>query len=119
LKEGSHNDLSGTTAFGTPSVTPAFGMPSTPAFGAPSSTPAFGTPSTPAFGAPLALPWFPQQQQQQQLSPSPLLLGGPITTQMAPVAPLPHSLPDRDIQVMELRCFYYPMTLIVFNVFTI
>ncbi|KAF3334389.1 Nuclear pore complex protein NUP54 [Carex littledalei] len=90
----------GTTAFGTPSSTPAFGMPSTPAFGAPSATPAFGTPSTPAFGGSFASPLFPQQQQQQQLSPSPFLLGGPITTQMAPVAPLPHSLPDRDIQVI-------------------
>ncbi|KAJ3701561.1 hypothetical protein LUZ61_005266 [Rhynchospora tenuis] len=90
----------GNSLFGTPSSTPAFGTPSTPAFGTFSSTPAFGTPSTPAFGAPSASPLFPQQQQQQQLSPSPLLLGGPITTQMAPVAPLPYSLPDRDIQAI-------------------
>ncbi|KAJ4752027.1 Nuclear pore complex protein Nup54 [Rhynchospora pubera] len=90
----------GNTLFGTPSSTPACGTPSTPAFGTFSSTPAFGTPSTPAFGAPSASPLFPQQQQQQQLSPSPLLLGGPITTQMAPVAPLPYSLPDRDIQAI-------------------
>ncbi|KAJ3671891.1 hypothetical protein LUZ60_007970 [Juncus effusus] len=103
---------SSASAFGTPSSTPAFGTPSiTPAFGGgsfgtPSSTPAFGssifnTPSSaPAFGTPSTPLLFPQQQQQQQLAPSPFLLNGQITTQMAPVAPLPFSLPDRDIQAI-------------------
>ncbi|EEC81885.1 hypothetical protein OsI_25696 [Oryza sativa Indica Group] len=94
-------------AFGTPSSTPAFGAPSsTPAFGAPSSTPAFGTPSsTPAFGvAPSPSPSPFGFQQQMTPSPSPFGFagggGGQITTQMAPVAPLPLSPSDRDIQAI-------------------
>ncbi|CAN6180197.1 unnamed protein product [Urochloa humidicola] len=109
---------SSTPAFGTPSSTPAFGTPSsTPAFGAASSSPAFGglfgTPSsTPAFGTPSTTPAFggtpsPSPfgfQQQATPSPSPFGLlgggGGQITTQMAPVAPLPLSPSDRDIQAI-------------------
>ncbi|CAL5065955.1 unnamed protein product [Urochloa decumbens] len=107
-----------TPAFGTPSSTPAFGTPSsTPAFGTPSSTPAFGTPSSsPAFGGlfgtPSSTPAFGATpspspfgfQQQATPSPSPFGLlgggGGQITTQMAPVAPLPLSASDRDIQAI-------------------
>nr|TKW31565.1 hypothetical protein SEVIR_2G113900v2 [Setaria viridis] len=120
---------SSTPAFGTPSSTPAFGTPSsTPAFGTPSSTPAFGTASsspafgglsafgtpssTSAFGAPSSTPAFGATpspspfgfQQQATPSPSPFGLlgggGGQITTQMAPVAPLPLSPSDRDIQAI-------------------
>ncbi|CAL5079821.1 unnamed protein product [Urochloa decumbens] len=109
---------SSTPAFGTPSSTPAFGTPSsTPAFGAASSSPAFGglfgTPSsTPAFGTPSTTPAFGATpspspfgfQQQATPSPSPFGLlgggGGQITTQMAPVAPLPLSASDRDIQAI-------------------
>ncbi|KAL5760167.1 hypothetical protein ACOSQ2_019005 [Xanthoceras sorbifolium] len=113
---------SATPAFGTPS--------STPAFGAPSSTPAFGTPSTSSFGSSLFSTPFssqPQQQQQQQqqtpgfqqpatpftgfgfqtpsATPQPQQQPSPfpnaqLTTQMAPVAPLPFSLADRDIQAI-------------------
>ncbi|XP_020106893.1 nuclear pore complex protein NUP54 [Ananas comosus] len=102
-------------AFGTPSSTPAFGAPSpAPAFGTPSSTaafgaaspaPAFGTPTAPAFGASPS-PFISQPQPlqpglgfPQPSSPSPFAMA-PITTQMAPVAPLPISLPDRDIQAI-------------------
>ncbi|KAK3124794.1 hypothetical protein QOZ80_7BG0593170 [Eleusine coracana subsp. coracana] len=123
---------SSTPAFGTPSSTPAFGTPSsTPAFGASSTTPTFGTPSsTPAFGTPSSAPAFGSLfgtpsttpafgaassspapslfglQQQATPSPSPFGLsgggGGQITTQMAPVAPVPISPSDRDIQaIME------------------
>uniref|UniRef100_A0ACD5UN18 Uncharacterized protein n=1 Tax=Avena sativa TaxID=4498 RepID=A0ACD5UN18_AVESA len=109
---------SSTPAFGTPSSSPAFGTPSsTPAFGAPSSTPAFWTPSSsPAFGTPsstLAFGAAPSPspspstfgfQQQATPSPSPFgfagLAGAQITTQMAPVAPLPLSPSDRDIQAI-------------------
>ncbi|CAN6197528.1 unnamed protein product [Urochloa humidicola] len=109
---------SSTPAFGTPSSTPAFGTPSsTPAFGAASSSPAFGglfgTPSsTSAFGTPSTTPAFGATpspspfgfQQQATPSPSPFGLlgggGGQITTQMAPVAPLPLSPSDRDIQAI-------------------
>ncbi|KAI9169244.1 hypothetical protein LWI28_009435 [Acer negundo] len=120
---------SSTPAFGTPSSTPAFGTPSsTPSFGGPSSTPAFGTPSTSSFGNSLFSTPFssqPQQQQQQQQQtpgfqqpatpfsgfgfqtpsatpqpqPSPFP-NAQLTTQMAPVAPLPFSLADRDIQAI-------------------
>ncbi|KAK3223628.1 hypothetical protein Dsin_010653 [Dipteronia sinensis] len=113
---------SSTPAFGTPS--------STPSFGGPSSTPAFGTPSTSSFGTSLFSTPFssqPQQQQQQQQQqqnpgfqqpatpfsgfgfqtpsatpqpqPSPFP-NAQLTTQMAPVAPLPFSLADRDIQAI-------------------
>ncbi|KAL9226399.1 hypothetical protein vseg_002217 [Gypsophila vaccaria] len=102
-----------TPSFATPSSTPSFATPSsTPAFGfsTPSSAPAFGTPSTPSlfgqttpfqqqstgfgFGAPqtqqtASFGGFQPPQQQQQL-----------TTQMAPVAPLPFSLAERDIQAI-------------------
>uniref|UniRef100_J3MK48 Nucleoporin Nup54 alpha-helical domain-containing protein n=1 Tax=Oryza brachyantha TaxID=4533 RepID=J3MK48_ORYBR len=102
---------SSTPAFGAPSTTPPFGTPSTaPAFGTPSSTPAFGAPSsTPAFGvapSPSPSPFGFQQQQQQMATPSPSPFGftggggGQITTQMAPVAPLPLSPSDRDIQAI-------------------
>ncbi|KAM3366296.1 hypothetical protein ACQJBY_015634 [Aegilops geniculata] len=107
---------SSTPAFGAPSSTPAFGVPSsTPAFGAPSSTPSFWTPtSSPAFGTPSSTPAFgapPSSSPspfgfQQQVTPSPSPFGfgggagGQITTQMAPVAPLPLSPSDRDIQAM-------------------
>ncbi|XP_076882115.1 nuclear pore complex protein NUP54-like [Bidens hawaiensis] len=101
--------------FGTPSSTPAFGTPSsTPAFGTPSSIPAFGTPSTPAFGTPSTSSFatgfgsslfntpsttpFNTQQQQQQQQTTPF--NAQLTTQMAPVAPLPFSLADRDIQAI-------------------
>ncbi|KAK1617413.1 hypothetical protein QYE76_022930 [Lolium multiflorum] len=114
-----------TPAFGTPSSTPAFGAPSsTPAFGTPSSSPAFGTPSSmPAFWTPSSNPAFGTSsstlafgaapspspspfgfQQQATPSPSPFgftgLAGGQITTQMAPVAPLPLLPSDRDIQAI-------------------
>ncbi|XWS22746.1 hypothetical protein CRYUN_Cryun29cG0062900 [Craigia yunnanensis] len=118
---------SSTPAFATPSSTPAFGTPSlTPAFGTPSSAPAFGTPSNPSFatgfgGSSLFSTPFSSQTQQQQTSlfqqqqpaaaaPSsgfgfqtPLSTPFPnaqLTTQMAPVAPLPFSLADRDIQAI-------------------
>ncbi|XP_038692354.1 nuclear pore complex protein NUP54-like [Tripterygium wilfordii] len=112
-----------TPAFGTPSSTPAFGTPSsTPGFGTPSSTPGFGTPSTPAFatgfGSSLFSTPFASQTPQQQTSlfqqPStgfgfqtPIAApqttpfpNAQLTTQMAPVAPLPFSLADRDIQAI-------------------
>ncbi|VVA20044.1 PREDICTED: nucleoporin [Prunus dulcis] len=119
---------SSTPAFGTPSSTPAFGTPSsTPSFFTP-STPAFGTPSSSSFstvgfgGSFFATPFSSQTQQQQQQTPSfqqPQSAGGfgfqspfttpqqptpfpnsQLTTQMAPVAPLPFSLADRDIQAI-------------------
>ncbi|CAL8091305.1 unnamed protein product [Prunus armeniaca] len=115
-------------AFGTPSSNPAFGTPSsTPSFFTP-STPAFGTPSSSSFstggfgGSFFATPFSSQTQQQQQQTPSfqqPQSVGGfgfqspfttpqqptpfpnsQLTTQMAPVAPLPFSLADRDIQAI-------------------
>ncbi|KAL7171750.1 hypothetical protein ACSBR2_036420 [Camellia fascicularis] len=91
------------SAFGTPSSTPLFGTPaSTPAaFGTPSSTPAFGTPSTPSFasgfGGSLFSTPFGAAPQQSQLTP---FGNAQLTTQMAPVAPLPFSLADRDIQAI-------------------
>ncbi|RXH79890.1 hypothetical protein DVH24_041037 [Malus domestica] len=120
---------SSTPAFGTPSSTPAFGMPSsTPSFFTPSApAPAFGTPSTSAFstggfGSLFNTPFSSQTQQQQQQTQSfqqPQSAGGfgfqspfttpqqptpfpksQLTTQMAPVAPLPFSLADRDIQAI-------------------
>ncbi|KAL4363032.1 hypothetical protein GQ457_04G008570 [Hibiscus cannabinus] len=113
---------SSTPAFGTPSSTPAFGTPST--------TPAFGTPSTPSFatgfgGSSLFSTPFSSQTQQQQQQQTPFFqqqlpsIGAPssgfgfqtslsttpfpnaqLTTQMAPVAPLPFSLADHDIQAI-------------------
>ncbi|MQL76335.1 hypothetical protein Taro_008727, partial [Colocasia esculenta] len=111
-----------TPAFGTPS--------STPAFCTPPSTPAFGTPLTPSFAATGSSSLFPflspftqtQQQQspftpfQQQQTPQPFGFQPQpstslppfgnvpsqqqLTTQMAPVAPLPLPLADRDIQAI-------------------
>ena len=110
----------GSPAFGTPSSTPAFATPSpASAYGTPSSAPAFGTPSsTPVFGSGFGSSLFstpqPQQQQQIPLFQQPTSAGfgfqtpfaapqstpaPQLTTQMAPVAPLPFSLADRDIQV--------------------
>ncbi|KAI3817468.1 hypothetical protein L1987_11259 [Smallanthus sonchifolius] len=116
---------SATPAFGTPSSTPVFGTPSsTPAFGTP-STSSFAT----GFGSSLFSTPFSQQQQQtspfQQQSSSPFGFSTPfgattqansnlfgqttpaatpfnaqLTTQMSPVAPLPFSLADRDIQAI-------------------
>ncbi|PON82834.1 Nucleoporin [Trema orientale] len=118
---------SSTPAFGAPSLSPAFGAPSSaPAFGTPSSTPAFGTPSTPAFatsgfGSFLSTPFSSQTQAQQTplfqqqtpssaggfgfqtpfATPQPALFpSSQLTTQMAPVAPIPFSLADRDIQAI-------------------
>ncbi|KAF9596927.1 hypothetical protein IFM89_014491 [Coptis chinensis] len=94
-------------------------------FGSQTSSPAFGTPSTPAFGG-FSTPFSSQQQspfsQQTQNSTGfgfqtpqtsslfnitppqfqPFSLPPPpqITTQMAPISPLPFSLPDRDIQAI-------------------
>ncbi|XP_044490283.1 nuclear pore complex protein NUP54-like [Mangifera indica] len=114
---------SSTPAFGTLSSAPAFGTPSSiPAFGAPSSTPGFGTPSTASFGSSLFSTPFSSQPQQQQTAlfqqpgsnaftgfgfqtqstpsqPTPFP-NSQLTTQMAPVAPLPFSLADRDIQAI-------------------
>ncbi|CAH9077622.1 unnamed protein product [Cuscuta epithymum] len=118
---------SSTPAFGTPSSTPAFGTPSsTPGFGTP-STPAFGTS---LFSSPFSQQSQPQQQsslfqtpqssstfnfftpfgasqpqQTQTASPFSQQAASPfanaqLTTQMAPVAPLPFSLADRDIQAI-------------------
>ncbi|KAM0987704.1 hypothetical protein ACFX2I_011729 [Malus domestica] len=117
---------SSTPAFGTPSSTPTFGMPSsTPSFFTPSApAPAFGTPSTSAFstggfGSLFNTPFSSQTQQQTQSFQQPQSAGGfgfqspfttpqqptpfpnsQLTTQMAPVAPLPFSLADRDIQAI-------------------
>ncbi|WMV58567.1 hypothetical protein MTR67_051952 [Solanum verrucosum] len=120
----------GTPSFGTPSSIPAFGTPSsTPAFGTP-STSSFGNGFGSAlFSTPFSQQSQPQQQQQQQTSlfqtpqsSSPFSFSTPLstatqaqsspfgtsfpfanaqlTTQMAPVAPLPFSLADRDIQAI-------------------
>ncbi|VVA92420.1 unnamed protein product [Arabis nemorensis] len=111
---------SSSSAFGTPSSTPAFGTSSSsPAFGTPSSTPAFGTPSIPSFssggfGSSLFSTPFSSQQQPNSLFQQPASSGfGPfntaqqtpfpnaqLTTQMAPVAPIPFSLADRDVQAI-------------------
>ncbi|XP_022998033.1 nuclear pore complex protein NUP54-like [Cucurbita maxima] len=113
-----------TPAFGTPSSTPAFGTPSaSPAFGN-LSTPAFGTPSTSSFatgfGSSLFSTPFSSQPSQQQQSPlfqqrgatgfgfqtpfaapqSSPFPNAQLITQMAPVAPLPFCLADRDIQAI-------------------
>ncbi|XP_020876881.1 uncharacterized protein LOC9308350 isoform X2 [Arabidopsis lyrata subsp. lyrata] len=102
-------------AFGTSSATPAFGTPSVPSF------------SSGGFGSSLfSTPFSSQQpqQQQQQQQPSSLFQQQPsssfgfqspfnntaqqqtpfpnaqLTTQMAPVAPIPYSLADRDVQAI-------------------
>ncbi|WJZ81659.1 hypothetical protein VitviT2T_001488 [Vitis vinifera] len=112
------------SAFGSPT----FGTPSSAsAFGTPSSTPVFGTPSTPSFASgfgsslfstPFSQPQPQPQPQQQQQTPffqqpsssgfgyqtpfaAPQSTPAPqLTTQMAPVAPLPFSLADRDVQAI-------------------
>ncbi|KAL8037915.1 hypothetical protein ABFX02_11G068800 [Erythranthe guttata] len=115
---------SSSAAFGTPSSTPTFGTPSTPAFNTSLFSTPFSQPSQPQqqqqtpsiFQTPQ-----PQQQQQQsafgfttpfnatpQTQPTPFNNASPamnfmnsqLTTQMAPVAPLPFSLADRDIQTI-------------------
>ncbi|XP_076916597.1 nuclear pore complex protein NUP54-like [Bidens hawaiensis] len=115
---------SSTPAFGTPS-TPAFGTPSTSSFATSFGSSLFNTPATTPFNTQQQ-----QQQQQttpfQQQSSNPFGFTTPannnnifgqttpaatpfnattpfnaqLTTQMAPVAPLPFSLADRDIQAI-------------------
>ncbi|AEE30515.1 nuclear pore complex protein [Arabidopsis thaliana] len=107
-------------AFGTPSATPAFGTPSNPSF----SSGGFGSS---LFSSPFSSQQpQQQQQQQQQQQPSSLFQQQPssnfgfqspfnntaqqqqqtpfpnaqLTTQMAPVAPIPYSLADRDVQAI-------------------
>ncbi|GKC52103.1 nuclear pore complex protein NUP54 [Tanacetum coccineum] len=104
------NTPSPAPAFGTPSSTPAFGTPSTPAFAT-----AFGTPNTSS--SLFSTPFTQQPQQQPQTTPfqqqnaNPFgftqqtnvaltPFNGQVVTQMAPVAPLPFSLADRDIQAI-------------------
>ncbi|KAL9248519.1 Nuclear pore complex protein NUP54-like protein [Drosera capensis] len=117
-----------TSLFGTPaSSAPAFGATqassTTPAFGATLSPSPFANPSF-GFGSFNTTP-FSQQQPQQQQTTSFLPSGGggggfglgfgtpqpqqqhqmtpfnvQVTTQMAPVAPLPLSLAERDIQAI-------------------
>ncbi|KAF9673664.1 hypothetical protein SADUNF_Sadunf10G0047600 [Salix dunnii] len=109
---------SSTPAFGTPSSTPAFGTPSTPAFAAGGfGSSLFSTPftsqtqqqqqqqqQTPFFQQPSGTGFGFQQQQQQTPFATPLQITPyptpQLTTQMAPVAPLPFSLADRDIQAI-------------------
>ncbi|XP_019200369.1 PREDICTED: nuclear pore complex protein NUP54 [Ipomoea nil] len=113
---------SSTPAFGTPSSTPGFGTPSTPAFGTSLFSSPFSQQSQPqqqgslfqtpqsssafSFSTP-----FGATQPQQNLSASPFgqqpsaqttlpFANAQLTTQMAPVAPLPFSLADRDIQAI-------------------
>nr|GMD97158.1 nuclear pore complex protein NUP54 [Ipomoea batatas] len=113
---------SSTPAFGTPSSTPGFGTPSTPAFGTSLFSSPFSQQSQPqqqgslfqtpqsssafSFSTP-----FGAKQSQQNLSASPFgqqpstqttspFANAQLTTQMAPVAPLPFSLADRDIQAI-------------------
>ncbi|XP_077210019.1 nuclear pore complex protein [Tasmannia lanceolata] len=97
--------------FGTPTSSPGFGTPSTPSF-APAfgssffSSPQNATPSpfsqqTLQTQSPFSSPSFSFQTPQAAPQSSPF--GAPIaqlTTQMAPVAPLPFSLADRDIQAI-------------------
>ncbi|XP_047329864.1 nuclear pore complex protein NUP54 [Impatiens glandulifera] len=121
---------SSTPAFGTPSstpmftpsVTPSFGAPSTPSFSTGFGSSLFSTPfsqqqqaspfqqqTSGSFGFPSSFGATPQQQQQpaqstpfgQLPSATSLPFGNvQLTTQMAPVAPLPFSLADRDIQAI-------------------
>eukprot|EP01018_Ginkgo_biloba_P037159 Gb_32959 [translate_table: standard] len=120
------------TPFGQPASSPAFGQTQPSLFGQPTqqqqqqqqqpspfgqpltfgqATSAFGQTQTPMFSQPSP---FGQQQSSpgfgQQTQPSmfgtpnqqPLSNSSQLTTQMAPVAPLGFSLPDRDIQaIME------------------
>ncbi|KAL8492431.1 hypothetical protein ACS0TY_023856 [Phlomoides rotata] len=104
--------------FGTPSSAPAFGTPSTPAFGSSLfSTPFSQQPQQQQTPSMFQTPQPQQQQspfgfttpfnssQQAQLTPfnnapSTNFVNSQLTTQMAPVAPLPFSLADRDIQAI-------------------
>ncbi|ESQ34145.1 hypothetical protein EUTSA_v10008300mg [Eutrema salsugineum] len=116
---------SSTPPFGTPSSSPAFGTPAaTPAFGTPSA-PSFssGGFGSSLFSTPFSSQQPPQQQQQQQQQSSSLFQqpassgfgfqspfntaqqtppfpNAQLTTQMAPVAPIPFSLADRDVQAI-------------------
>ncbi|KAL2253744.1 nuclear pore complex protein NUP54 [Sesamum indicum] len=109
-------------AFATPSSTPAFGTPSTPAFGSSLFSTPFSQLSQPQQQQQTpSLFQTPQPQQQQspfgfttpfnaasQAQPTPFnnalpatnFVNSQLTTQMAPVAPLPFSLADRDIQAI-------------------
>ncbi|CAN4092826.1 unnamed protein product [Withania somnifera] len=114
---------SSTPAFGTPSSTPAFGTPSTPSFGTGFGSTLFSTPfsqqsqphqqqtslfQTPqssgsfSFSTPLstATQAQPSPFGQPNLVPAFPVANTQLTTQMAPVAPLPFSLADRDIQAI-------------------
>ncbi|XP_022874718.1 nuclear pore complex protein NUP54-like [Olea europaea var. sylvestris] len=115
---------SSTPAFGTPSSTPAFGTPSTPSFGSGFGTSLFSTPfsqqaqpqqqqQTPSlfqtpqpqpsshFGFSTPFGAAAQAQPTPFNAPSSLpFANSQLTTQMAPVAPLPFSLADRDIQAI-------------------
>ncbi|KAL0357779.1 UNVERIFIED_CONTAM: Nuclear pore complex protein [Sesamum calycinum] len=114
---------SSSAAFATPSSTPAFGTPSTPAFGSSLFSTPFSQPSQPQQQQQTpSLFQTPQPQQQQQspfgfttpfnapsqAQPTPFnnalpatnFVNSQLTTQMAPVAPLPFSLADRDIQAI-------------------
>ncbi|CAK9137337.1 unnamed protein product [Ilex paraguariensis] len=119
---------SSTPAFGTPSSIPAFGTPSTPSFATGFGTSLFSTPfsqqsqpqpqqqqqqqqtslfqpqqSSGGFG--FSTPFGAAQAQstpfgQSTLTPGLQFGNAQLTTQMAPVAPLPFSLADRDIQAI-------------------
>ncbi|XP_047958454.1 nuclear pore complex protein NUP54-like isoform X2 [Salvia hispanica] len=125
---------SSSSAFATPSSTPAFGTPSTPAFGSSLFSTPFSQQSQPQQQQTPSLFQTPQQQQQTQPlfqtpqpqqqqspfgfttpfnsaqqqqqptlfnnAPSTNFMNQQLTTQMAPVAPLPFSLADRDIQAI-------------------
>ncbi|KAL0364313.1 UNVERIFIED_CONTAM: Nuclear pore complex protein [Sesamum angustifolium] len=114
---------SSSAAFATPSSTPAFGTPSTLAFGSSLFSTPFSQPSQPQQQQQTpSLFQTPQPQQQQQIpfgfttpfnapsqaQPTPFnnalpatsFVNSQLTTQMAPVAPLPFSLADRDIQAI-------------------
>ncbi|KAG6426731.1 hypothetical protein SASPL_110960 [Salvia splendens] len=136
---------SSSSAFATPSSTPAFGTPSTPAFGLSLFSTPFSQQSQPQQQQTPSLFQTPQQQQQTQSlfqtpqqqtpslfqtpqpqqqqspfgfttpfnsaqqqqqptlfnnAPSTNFMNQQLTTQMAPVTPLPFSLADRDIQAI-------------------
>ncbi|KAF3622382.1 Nuclear pore complex protein NUP54 [Capsicum chinense] len=112
-----------TPAFGTPSSTPAFGTPSTPSFGTGFGSSLFSTPlsqqsqphqqqtslfQTPQSSGPFSFftPLNTATQAQSSSFGQPNLglplpfANAQLTTQMAPMAPLPFSLADRDIQAI-------------------
>ncbi|KAK2969282.1 hypothetical protein RJ640_030823 [Escallonia rubra] len=117
---------SSTPAFGTPSSTPAFGTPSTPSFATGFGSSLFSSPFPQQPQQPQQSSLFQPQQQsmgggfnfstpfsstpaqstpfgQQTVTPQQMQLpfgNAQLTTQMAPVAPLPFSLADRDIQAI-------------------